>query len=259
MNWTSIWFLAIPVALLALVLALVALVLRGKTPEERVQLLAHTTKWGAWAVAGAAMLSSARDIYRALFGESVPARVEASPFWPALPHEVSAVLGSARVDELNVHDGFTQANIHLIGLSATTRGLIALDSFAQLVAVVVLCLLIARVANGVVRARLFDSVRGKDLIVSGIIFLVSGVTATVANGFSQSAILNEARPRQFSFDDMSWTVTATDAHTQVFGIVSWSWGLSAPGWTFIAAAVAFIAAMVMRRGSQLETDNDGLI
>lgn len=259
MNWTSIWFLALPVALLALVIALVAFVIRGKAPEERVQLLAHATKWGAWAVAGFATLSSAREIYRALFSESVPVRIETSPFWPTLPNEVSAVMGSAQVDELSVQDGFTQANIHLIGLSATTRGLIALDSSAQLVAVVVLCLLIARVASGVDRGRVFDSVRGKDLVVSGAIFLVSGITATLTNGFSQSAILSEARPRQFSFDDMSWTVTATDAHTQVFGIVSWSWGLSAPVWTFVAAAVAFIAAMVMRRGSQLETDTKGLI
>lgn len=259
MNFNGFLAVALLITATSLAVALSALVVRGRTGEERVQLLAHATKWGAWVVAGFATLSSARDIYRALFSESVRVRIEASPFWPTLPNEVSAVLGSARVDELSVQDGFTQANIHLIGLSATTRGLIALDSFAQLVAVVVLCLLIARVASGVVRGRVFDSVRGKDLAVSGTIFLVSGITATLANGFSQSAILSEARPRQFSFDDMSWTVTATDAHTQVFGIVSWSWGLSAPVWTFVAAAVAFIAAMVMRRGTQLETDTKGLI
>lgn len=259
MNFNGFLAVALLITATSLAVALSAFVIKGRAPEERVQLLAHATKWGAWAVAGVAMLSTSRDIYRALFSESVPVRIEVSPFWPTLPREVSAVLGSARVDELSVQDGFTQANIHLIGLSATTRGLIALDSFAQLVAVVVLCLLIARVANGVVRGRVFDAVRGKDLVVSGAIFLVSGVTATLANGFSQSAILSEARPRQFSFDDMSWTVTATDAHAQVFGIVSWSWGLSAPVWTFIAATVAFIAAMVMRRGSQLETDSEGLI
>lgn len=259
MNPTSGWFLLVLIACIAVVAILLAVIIRGKQPDERVALLAHTTKWGAWVVAGISALSFARDIYHALFSASVPVHIEVSPFWPVLPREVSAELGSARVDTLAVNDGFTQANIHVTGLSAVTRGLIALDSFAQLVAVVVLCLLIARLASGVIRGRVFDVVRGRDLVLAGSIFVASGISALFANGFSQMAILSEARPRQFSFDTMTWTVTATDAHTQVFGIVAWSWSLSAPVWTFVAAAVAFIAAMVMRRGNQLEVENEGLI
>lgn len=259
MNVEGYIVLAVPLVVIALIVSLVALVIRGRSPEERVRLLARITHWGAWGVAVLWTLGAGREIYRALFSASVPVAIEASPFWPQLPPQVAATPGTARIDTTGVNDGFSHATIHLSGLSTMTRGLLALDMFAQLVAVVVLCLLIARLAGGVLRGRVFDAVRGRELVLAGGIFGLSGLTALFANGFANSAVLAEARPRQISFSDSSWTANATDAHTQIFGIVSWTWSLSAPTWTFIAAAVAFITAMVMRRGTQLENDNEGLI
>lgn len=259
LNSISMAILAVPVAVVALVVAFVGIVVRGKSPEERVRVVARVSQWGAWGVVAVWTLGTAKEMYRALFSVSVPVAIEVSPFWPIMPPEVTATPGTARVDTIGLEDGFTQANVHLTGLSSVTRGLIALDMFAQFVAVVILCLLVVRVASGVMRGSVFDSVRARDLVIAGGIFLVSGVTAFVANGWSNMAILNEARPRQISFIDSTWTATATDGFSRVFGFVSWSWSVSAPVWTFVAAALAFVAAMVMRRGSQLETDNQGLI
>jgi hypothetical protein len=210
-------------------------------------------------VAAIWLAGSVREIFRTLFSESVSVHIGVSPFWPVLPKEVNATPGTAHVDTGVPDDGFTQANIHLSGLSGSTRGLIALEHIAGALSVLVLCLLVGRLAGGIVRGRVFDSVRGKDLVVAGTIFFVAGLTETIANAVTQMAILSEAAPRQFSWDMTSWTATPTDSHTQVFGVVAWSWSPSAPTWPFIAAAVAFIAAMVMRRGKQLETETEGLI
>lgn len=244
---------------LALVVALVALIVNGRSPEQRVRLLSRIVQWGALGTGVAYLVSVSRDIYRALFNVAVPAHIEVSPFWPTTPHQVSVASRPAHVDASQLGDGFASANVHLTGLSATTRGLIALDYFAQLLAVVALCLVIARVARGIANGTLFESLRARDLVVSGTVFAVSGFVALIANGLSQAGIMNEAAPRQVELSDPTWTASATESAWQVFGVLHWSWSASAPTWTFAAAAVAFVAAMVVRRGNQLESENEGLI
>ncbi len=258
-NPMYLLLLVLPIALFAIAIALAAVVIRGRSPENRIRLLAQVTRWGAWGVAALWLAGSAREIFRVLFSASVSVQIGVSPFWPVLPNEVSATPGTAQVETGVFDDGFTQANIHLSGLSGETRGLIALENIAGALSVLILCLLVGRLAGGIVRGRVFDSVRGKDLVIAGAIFFGSGLTEMIANAFRQMAILDEAAPRQFSWDTTSWTASPTEAHTQVFGVVAWAWSPSAPTWPFIAAAVAFIAAMVMRRGNQLETETEGLI
>ena len=256
--WPIAYFL-FPVMFGGLVVAVIALIVRGRTPDQRVRLIARIAQWGSLGVGVLYAFSAVRDIYKTVVNESVAARIEVSPFWPVTPREVSVASRPAHVDIQQLGDGFTSAHVHLTGLSATTRGLIALDYFAQLLAVVALCLLIARVARGIADGKLFEQLRARELVIAGTVFGITGATALFANGFAQAGIMNEAAPRQIAFSDMSWTGTATDSISQVFGIISWSWSVNAPTWTFIAAVIAFVAAMVVRRGNQLESENEGLI
>jgi hypothetical protein len=247
------------VCALGLLVAVIALIVRGRTVEQRVSIVARIAQWGAWAFGAGYTLNAARQIHHAIFNISVATRVDVSPFWPSLPIGAKVASRSAHVDASAFGDGFTTANVHMTGLSSTTRGLIALEYFAQMLAVVALCLVIARVARGIADGKLFGMIRAREFVIAGTIFTVTGLTALVADGLAQMGIMNEAAPRQVSLHDLVWSATADDSAWQVFGILHWSWSVNAPTWTFVAAVIAFVAAMVIRRGNQLETENAGLI
>lgn len=258
----SLWpiaYFALPVTFAALVVAIVALIVRGRTPEQRVRLIARITQWGSMGAGVVYLFNAARDIYRAIAHSSVAVQIEVSPFWPSLPPGAKVATRSAIVDAGALGDGFTTANVHLTGLSVMTRSLIASDYFAQMLAVVTLCLLITRIARGIAEGELFDSIRARELVIAGTVFAITGLTALVANGFAQMGIMNEAAPRQIQLDDVVWSATANETAWQVFGILRWSWSVNAPIWTFVAAVIAFVASMVVRRGNQLESENEGLI
>lgn len=249
----------LPVVFFALVIAVIAFVIRRTTPERILTGFPTVIYWAAiaWGVIwlGRAVL----DVTRTLTAERVPIHFEVSPFWPSVPEQVAVQWGSATIDTLGINDGFTQASAHVTGLSLAARALIAVDITAQALAVVLLCALIARVAQGVKSGNVFSSRRMSELRNSGIAFFTLGVAALFANGFSQSMIFAEARPRSVGWTESVWSVPADTLASQVFGIVSWSWSVSAPTWVFAAAVVVLAVAMVLKRGSELSSDTEGLI
>jgi hypothetical protein len=252
-------YFTIPLLGIALVVGALAVAVRDRTPEQRVRLLARVVYWAVWGSAALVTFVSGKEIARSLWSASVPVSIEVSPFWPVTPPEVSATPGPAVVDVTGTGDGFSSATVHLIGLSGGTRALLALDQAAVLIAVVALCVLVARLARGVLQGSVFGVVKAREFVIAGGVFVVTAMTALIANALAHSAILTEAMPRQISFDTRHWTGTAIDGHSDVFGVVSWSWSLDAPTWIWVAAALSFVIGLVIRRGNQLEVDTEGLI
>ena len=259
MNYSFSLSTFTPVLLFAIVMAVIAVVVRRTTPERMMIGLPAVIQWSSIGFGTLWLGRALIDIVKTLFSERVPVRIEVSPFWPKIPAEVTVQRGTATVDTLGINDGFSQAAAHVTGLSTAARSLIAVDIAMNALAVVLLCVIVARVAYEVRTGDIFTSRRIAELRYSGITFFTLGIAALVANGYAQSLILAEARPRFVTWSEPIWTAPAESLATQVFGIVQWSWSVSAPSWVFVAAVVTLTASMVLKRGSDIASDTEGLI
>lgn len=258
-SWRSIFYVEPIQYTLGVFVAIAALVLvfaiRTRGTEERVQFLAHVGKWAGYLVSvGLAGLYVARITVQ-FWGTTVPVRLTYSRFWPDLPAEVSVTSGTATVEPNN--SGFADALLSVSDLSLVARVLQASATLAEGVVAVTLTLVIAQLSSSLLGNRTFAGSRWKLLARASYTIFAAGLMWIIVDIPAQIAVAQEVNYRFVDFDTDLWTCVMDGSHA--CGIVYWDLSSFAPTWPLLAAIVMMVGSLILRRGHELEAENEGLI
>lgn len=203
-----------------------------------------------WAVV--AVIGAAVALLTALLAPGVAITMPIREFWPQLPDTVTLDVDTAR----RVSGGFTEVTLTVEGLDATTRVLWAVSQAITWVVPGFVALFVAVTCSRLLSGAAFTPVVAKMAVTTGAVIALGGVAAQVMGDIAGSI----ASMQLFGAKGGGWEGDFPGIDN-VFDawLPSATLQISFPFWP-IAIGLAFaVLAAVLRYGSRLQRDTEGLV
>ncbi|EZP28420.1 hypothetical protein [Microbacterium oleivorans] len=203
-----------------------------------------------WAVV--AVIGAAVALLTALLAPGVAITMPIREFWPQLPGTVTLDVDTAR----RVSGGFTEVTLTVEGLDATTRVLWAVSQAITWVVPGFVALFVAVTCSRLLSGAAFTPVVAKMAVTTGAVIALGGVAAQVMGDIAGSI----ASMQLFGAKGGGWEGDFPGIDN-VFDawLPSATLQISFPFWP-IAIGLAFaVLAAVLRYGSRLQRDTEGLV
>lgn len=203
-----------------------------------------------WAVV--AVIGAAVALLTALLAPGVAITMPIREFWPQLPDTVTLDVDTAR----RVSGGFTEVTLTVEGLDATARVLWAVSQAITWVVPGFVALFVAVTCSRLLSGAAFTPVVAKMAVTTGAVIALGGVAAQVMGDIAGSI----ASIQLFGAKGGGWEGDFPGIDN-VFDawLPSATLQISFPFWP-IAIGLAFaVLAAVLRYGSRLQRDTEGLV
>ncbi|WP_060914950.1 hypothetical protein [Microbacterium oleivorans] len=203
-----------------------------------------------WAVV--AVIGAAVALLTGLLAPGVAITMPIREFWPQLPDTVTLDVDTAR----RVSGGFTEVTLTVEGLDATTRVLWAVSQAITWVVPGFVALFVAVTCSRLLSGAAFTPVVAKMAVTTGAVIALGGVAAQVMGDIAGSI----ASMQLFGAKGGGWEGDFPGIDN-VFDawLPSATLQISFPFWP-IAIGLAFaVLAAVLRYGSRLQRDTEGLV
>lgn len=203
-----------------------------------------------WAVV--AVIGAAVALLIALLAPGVAITMPIREFWPQLPDTVTLDVDTAR----RVSGGFTEVTLTVEGLDATTRVLWAVSQAITWVVPGFVALFVAVTCSRLLSGAAFTPVVAKMAVTTGAVIALGGVAAQVMGDIAGGI----ASMQLFGAKGGGWEGDFPGIDN-VFDawLPSATLQISFPFWP-IAIGLAFaVLAAVLRYGSRLQRDTEGLV
>lgn len=235
------------VVLLALAGAVWAITRPGRSGSPGLR-AARTTRTLAVVCAGICTAMGVILAVTTLTMADVPVSVPVEQFWPGLPPGASIEGTTATL----VGGGFHTADLVASHLSAGTRITLALSHLLTWLTPAMIAALVALACFQLIAGRAFAPVVARMATITAVTVLIGGIAAQVLGDVASSMAASEI---------LSWS--GASLPTADASLDSWwpkaTLSIAVPFWP-IAACIAFAAlAAVLRYGSRLQRDTEGLV
>lgn len=254
MTVERLWFaisLAVVVAVIGTIVVFAGTALRRARGGREASSTAVVTMWIAAAWAALSVVGGVVAVVGGLLQPDVTITVPVQEFWPALP--AGAVVDG--MSAARVSGGFTSAELSIAGLSAGARVLWAVSQGLAWLLPAAIAGLLAVACHQLRAGRAFAPVVARMAMITAVVVAVGGVAMQVTGDIAGSMAAAETlRWTSAEYLDVPGIEDALQAWWPQPGF-----GVTFPFWP-LAAGLGFAAlAAVLRFGSRLQRDTEGLV